>query len=142
MKGYTDNENVMREHMESYSGRHKIHIVEIAKLQISMPGQGIMTISQTPHYQYVCGNKEPYKEWLIEHGHLYEESLASFEYLMNDDSYYLDLKHARDFIMHDDELIIVDGVHRATRLFQLGVLRAPALIRVIRYDRFHRPLDD
>ena len=129
MKGYTDSADVMLQHIDRYAGHEVVHIIEIAKLRIRMPGEGIVAITATPHYLYTLGNKQPYKDWLVAHNHLYDSSLASFEYLMNDGADYLDGKHADDFIVHDSQLVIIDGVHRATRLFQLGVRFAPVLWR-------------
>lgn len=130
MKGYTEDEELMLAHIALYKGPYEAHILEIANLQVSMPGEGIVAIDATPHFQYTLGDKEPYKAWLIEQNHLYNESLASFEYIMSNDFDYLDGPHAQHFILHTDELVIVDGVHRATRLFQLGILQAPVLRKI------------
>lgn len=130
MKGYVKYAFTMAKHIERYEGEEEAHLIEVATLKVRMPGEGIVAIDQTPHYQYTLGNTQPYKDWLVAHDHLYESSLASFEHLMNDDSLYLDGKHRQDFIMHDDDLVIIDGVHRATRLFQLGVKYAPVLRKI------------
>lgn len=127
MKGYSADFMTMLEQMLHYEGDDLPHTIEIARLRVRMPRQGIVAINATPHYLYTLGNQQPYKDWLVEHNHLYESSLASFEYLMNDESEYLGKGHELDFIIHDDDLVIIDGVHRATRLFQLGVKYAPVL---------------
>ena len=123
----------MRFDFDKYDGPEEIHLVEIATLKVRMPKEGghdIVGIDATPHYQYTLGNKQPYKDWLVANKHLYEESLASFEHLMNDDSRYLGGDYTMGHILHDDDMVILDGVHRATRLFQLGVVYAPALRKI------------
>lgn len=136
MKGYTKDYNKMVEHMARYKGPHQIEIIEINRLRVSMPGQFIHRLEETPHYQYTRGNTQLYKDWLIEYDHLYESSLTSFEHLMNDDSDYLDEPYDQDFILYyqrtsyGSSKIIIDGIHRATRLFQLGVEYAPVLRKI------------
>lgn len=130
MKGYTTSSIEMMKHMARYKGPEEPHIIEIASLRVMMPGEGVKKLYETPHFQYTLGYQEPYKMWLIQENHLYESSLASFEYLMNDDTEYLGEGHEDDFIIHKDDMVIFDGVHRATRLFQLGVIRAPVLRKV------------
>ena len=137
MKGYTDSYDKMVEHMARYTGPHPIEIIEIDQLKVSMPGQFIHRLKETPHYQYTLGHTQPYKDWLIANNHFYESSLTSFEHLMNDDSDYLDEPYDQNFILYyqraayGSSAIIIDGVHRATRLFQLGVIYAPVLRKII-----------
>lgn len=132
MKGYTDNPTDIMQAVFDYRGLHTPHVIEVRKLRVRMPLPGdvhiIVDIHETPHYQYTQGNTQPYKDWLREHNHLYDESLASFEHLMNDDSIYLESPHDKKFIKHDHQLVITDGVHRATRLYSLGVDFAPVLL--------------
>lgn len=129
MKGYTTINDVMLAHMAAYDGPDEIRIIPIADLCVRTPAGSIVTLEATPHYQYTLGNKQPYRDWLVEHNHLYESSLASFEHLMNDESDYLDEPYDQDFILCDKNFVIIDGVHRATRLFQLGVKHAPVVWR-------------
>lgn len=137
MKGYTNDYDKMVEHMARYTGPHQVEIMRIDRLRVSMPGNSkrllIQRLGETLHYQYTLGNTQPYKDWLVANNHFYELSLASFEHLMNDDSNYLDEPHDQDFILYYqgmDYPVIIDGVHRATRLFQLGVEYAPVLRKI------------
>lgn len=134
MKGYTVDAAELREPIFNYEGPHVAHIMDLTKLRVRMPrGDGgflFLKIHQTPHYKYTQGDTQPYKDWLVEHRHLYDESLASFEHLMNDDSNYLDPPYNDEWIMHDDDLVIVDGVHRATRLYALGHTFVPVLRKI------------
>ncbi len=130
MIGYMKTISDMQLDLERYDGPEEVHIIKIATLRVRMPLEGIIAIDETPHYQYALGNQQPYKDWLITHHHLYDSSLASFDYLMTDESNYLEGKHDQDYIMHDDDLVIIDGTHRATRLFQLGVVHAPVLRKI------------
>ena len=124
----------MRHDFDRYDGPEELHLIEISALKVRMPKEGggheVVSIDATPHYQYTLGNQQPYKDWLVANNHLYDESLASFEHLMTDDSRYLGGEHAMSHILHDDDMVILDGVHRATRLFQLGVIYAPALRKI------------
>ncbi|MHA2063150.1 MAG: hypothetical protein ACXABY_02095 [Candidatus Thorarchaeota archaeon] len=129
MKGYTTVSALMLVHMDAYKGSDEMWIMPLSRLCVRMPGEGIVNLDATPHYQYTLGNKQPYRDWLVKHHHLYESSLASFEHLMNDESYYLDEPYDQDFILCDKNFVIIDGVHRATRLFQLGVVLAPVALR-------------
>lgn len=135
MKGYTRDESVMRKHMDGYKGKNQPHIVDIENLKVIDKRGKITSIKETPHYQYALGNKEPYKAFLrADHPSEYEESLESFEYLMNNELDYLDSSHKKyngwggedHFIIHDNH-VVRDGVHRAARLTQLGIKRAPVL---------------
>lgn len=135
MKGYTSDESVMREHIDQYTGKNQPHIVELEKLKVIDIRGHITSIKESPHYQYTAGNKQPYIDFLKrDHPTEYEESIESFEYLMNSDLNYLDPNHKKyngwggedHFIIHDD-YVIRDGVHRATRLVQLGITHAPVL---------------
>lgn len=130
MKGYTTDHDVMLAHMAAYDGLDEIRIIPIADLCVRTPEKTIAKIDETPHYQYTLGNKQPYLDWLVAHNHLYELSLASFEHLMNDESYYLDAPYDQNFILCNKDFVIIDGVHRATRLFQLGVVLAPVVRRI------------
>jgi hypothetical protein len=131
MKDYIRDPNAIMMAIFTYAGSHMPHVMNVRDLKVRMPivggGHVIMNLNETPHYQYALGNKGSYLEWLIRHNHLVEESLASFEHLMNDDSTYLDAPHGDKFIMHDNDLVIVDGVHRATRLCALGATFIPVL---------------
>ena len=133
MKDYMRNPSNIMMAVLSYAGPHMPHVMNVRDLKVRMPAGGgrhtIVALNETPHYQYALGNKLPYVDWLIEHHHLVEESLASFEHLMNDDSVYLDTPHEDKFIMHDHDLVIVDGVHRATRLCSLGANFVPVLLK-------------
>jgi 2-polyprenyl-3-methyl-5-hydroxy-6-metoxy-1,4-benzoquinol methylase len=135
MKGYTRNAAVMRSHIDDYRGDNHPHIIEINKLKVADKRGTITPIKETPHYQYVLGNKQPYLDFLREdHPNEYNESISSFEYLINSELDYLDSSHKKyngyagedSFIIHDD-YIIRDGVHRATLLTQLGITHAPVL---------------
>ncbi len=129
MRGYTTNPAIIQQQVLAYKGTDVVLFIDLEGLQVRMPSGDIVPLDATPHYQYTLGNKQPYCDWLIEHSHLYESSLASFEDLMNDGSLYLEGSHAQDFILCDRNFVIIDGVHRATRLFQLGVVRVPVLWR-------------
>jgi len=130
MKGYFKYVLNMLGDIRRYKGVEEIHLIKIADLKVRMPGEGIVAIDATPHYQYTLGKTKPYKDWLVANNHLYDSSLASFKHLMNDDSRYLGKPYDQDFILHDDDLVIIDGVHRATRLYQLGVIYAPVLRKI------------
>lgn len=124
----------MRHDFDRYDGPQSIHLIKISDLKVRMRGdlQGreIVNIDETPHYQYTLGNQQPYKDWLRANKHFYDESLASFEHLMTDNSRYLGGDYTMGHILHDDDMVIIDGVHRATRLFHLGVIYAPALRKI------------
>ncbi len=135
MKGYTSDESVMREHIDQYTGKNQPHIVELEKLKVIDIRGHITSIKESPHYQYAAGNKQPYIDFLKrDHPTEYEQSIESFEYLMDSDLDYLDPNHKKyngwggedHFIIHDN-YVIRDGVHRAARLLQLGIDTAPVL---------------
>ena len=135
MKGYTIDESVMRKHMDGYTGKNQPHIVDLEKLQVIDIRGKITSIKDSPHYQYVLGNKQPYIDFLKrDHPSEYEQSIESFEYLLNSELDYLDTNHKKyngwdgedTFIIHDN-YVIRDGVHRASRLLQLGIKLAPVL---------------
>ena len=135
MKGYTIDESVMRKHMDGYTGKNQPHIVDLEKLQVIDIRGNLSSIKDSPHYQYVLGNKQPYIDFLKrDHPSEYEQSIESFEYLLNSELDYLDTTHKKyngwggedTFIIHDN-YIIRDGVHRASRLLQLGIKLAPVL---------------
>jgi len=127
MKGYKQEIGLIA--MFDYKGPDIVVYMAPKRLRVRLPSGDIVALDETPHYQYTIGNKQPYCDWLIEYGHLYESSLASFEHLMSDESFYLEGQHAQDFILCDKNFVIIDGVHRATRLFQLGARRIPVLWR-------------
>jgi hypothetical protein len=128
MRGYTDDIKKMQQHMELYDGQYKVDIVSIADLRADIPGRGIITLDQTPHYQYIIGNKYPYLNLLLAQNYPYHQSIDSFEYVINNNLYYLDKPHERDFIFCYTTRVIIDGVHRASYLFYLGVKQVPVIL--------------
>ena len=130
MKGYTTDQTVMQEHVDRYKGQHRPHIMELNKLKVILPDGTRVKIDGTPHYQYMIGNHEIYMAFLHKHygQHApFEQQLESLSILMNDDSNYLDEKFHDGFIMHNPDLILMDGAHRAARLAHLGIEIAPVL---------------
>jgi hypothetical protein len=128
MRGYTDDIQTMRQHMALYNGPHKVDVVSLSDLRVSIPGRGIVTLDQTPHYQYILGNKQPYLDLLLAQNYLYHQSINSFEYVINNDLDYLDKPHEQDFIFCYTTCVIIDGVHRATYLFHLDIKQAPVIL--------------
>lgn len=141
MKGYTTDKELMHQHMAKYTGElsprfgigpgsYEPCIVEIAKLKVRTPDKDIITISESPHYQYAIGNKDVYIDFLHEFYHQwapFDIQLNSFDYLLGDEKDYLDPPHDQDFILCRQDLTIMDGVHRATCLLLLDVKFAPIL---------------
>jgi 2-polyprenyl-3-methyl-5-hydroxy-6-metoxy-1,4-benzoquinol methylase len=123
----------MDKQLRRYEGDYSAEIVTLSDLKVRIFKDLIVGIDETPHYQYALGNHQPYKDFLVKYNHLYDSSLESFEHIMNDDSCYLEGEHEADFIHIDGDNIIVDGVHRATRLFHLGAKEAP-VVRIMALD--------
>jgi hypothetical protein len=99
----------------TYDGPNHLHWMRLKDLKVRMATSHtefiIVGIDETVHYQYAIGNKQPYKDWLVALRHSYDSSLESFEHIMTDDTRYLEGKYQNGFIIHDDDLIIIDGVH-------------------------------
>lgn len=117
MKGYNIS-RLPKTYISQYPGPHEVWLLEVAKLRVRMPDGTIRALDETPHYQFVRGNKEPYKRWLRRYNHLYESSLDSFESLLREDFYYLEGEYSQDFIRCNQNFVIIDGVHRATVLYR------------------------
>lgn len=114
----------MQKHIDRYQGRHHPHIVEMSKLKVALPDKSIVNICETPHYQYMLGDHDIYMKFLDKHylqHSPFEHQLQSLDILMNDDSDYLDEKFHDGLIIHKNDFIIMDGVHRAARLLHLGI---------------------
>ena len=127
MHGYTNKIEDMRRHIARYQGYHLPKIILTNSLQVRIFGSIIVSLDNTPHYQYIIGNKDQYMGFLHQYNHPIEESLRRFEDVIHGPWDYLDGPHEQKFIECDPNLVIVDGVHRAVRLFQLGIKVIPVV---------------
>jgi 2-polyprenyl-3-methyl-5-hydroxy-6-metoxy-1,4-benzoquinol methylase len=91
----------------------------------------ITRLRDTPHYQFVTGNRTPYQEYLARFGrHVgfgIEHSEADFDRLLESDFRYLEPPHNDRYIVCErvrsglgKKLVVLDGVHRACLLSYRG----------------------
>jgi hypothetical protein len=120
MNGYTLNPDHLK---------NGAKLIKLSDLRVRIHGPMIVAINKTPHYQYIVGNKSAYMEFLYEyHASVIALSLERFEYVINGPYDYLGGPHNDEYIKCDGDMVIVDGVHRATRLFQLGIKEIPVMV--------------
>jgi len=111
---YDNYEYFIPYHLE-VSGYH-LGNVRLDDLRANIIDQGLVKIQKTSHYQYVCGNKEPYKAYFNKHfgTKLCEDHFPdAFDLLLE--------KFQPDYVRYDGRKVriilrgttILDGVHRA-----------------------------
>lgn len=111
----------------------------------------------TPHYQFVLGNKKPYQEYLLTYGENVgygrEHSVNSFKQILNSKDSYLSGAYNRDYIVVEEvsglfgkKLVVLDGVHRLCQLISQEVPAAPVVILKRKHlgelEQFDRYLKD
>jgi len=108
----------------SLSKNNTIKKVNLNELKGSVINKGIVLINETPHFQYVQGNKQPYIEYVNRNiGEKLQEDHypESFEKLINNfDQNYNDNKLKKSFIIIDKDNVILDGLHRCSILKSIG----------------------
>jgi SAM-dependent methyltransferase len=93
----------------------------------------------TPHYQFVLGNEEPYCGYLKRHGedvgYGREHSIEAFKSLLASEEVYLDDQYRSDYIVAEavkgilgKKLVVLDGVHRVCQLISQGYSSVPIAI--------------
>lgn len=130
MIGYYDFVVQMTNDYDRYNGPEEMHLIEVSSLKVHLPKLGVLPINKTPHYKYANGVAQPYIDWLFDNDLPYEFLLTQFHHLMNDQSRFLEGQYKDNYIVHDDDFVILNGVYIATRLFQLGVKYVPALRKI------------
>jgi hypothetical protein len=96
----------------------------------------IKPLKETTQYKYICGNKEPYKHFII---HCDPRNLNDFENLIKSFDYkgYNNCDDPNKLInigiRDNNELLIIDGCHRASLLLFHKVKYVKVHIRKIKY---------
>ncbi|MFC1591409.1 class I SAM-dependent methyltransferase [Thermodesulfobacteriota bacterium] len=96
----------------------------------------IVKLQQTPHYQFIKGNKKPYQEYLEKFGESVgfgiEHSEGAFAALLESQERYLGEHYRSNYIvcfekqnLFGKKSILLDGVHRACLLLHQGVSEIP-----------------
>ena len=108
----------------SLSKNNTIKKINVNKLKGSVINIGNVFIDNTPHFQYVQGNKKPYIEYVNRNiGETLQEDHypESFEKLINNfDQNYNDKNQKKSFIIINKDNVILDGLHRASILKSIG----------------------
>ena len=101
-----------------------IKIVDVKELRCSVIGKGIVSIDESPHYQYVQGNKDPYIEYVNKNiGEKLQEDHypEAFEKLINNfDINYNETRRKKSLIIINKDKVIIDGLHRVSILKNIG----------------------
>mgnify|MGYP001234622463 FL=1 len=98
--------------------------VNLNELKCSVIDRGIVQIEDTPHFQYVQGYKNSYIEYVNKNiGEKLQEDHypESFEKLINNfDKNYNNKRLKKSYIIVNKENVILDGLHRASILKNIG----------------------
>lgn len=92
-------------------------------------GRDIVNIKDSFHFKYLCGNKEPYREYIknsygiIDHS---DHCVESFEKLISD--FYYERENFIVVAKKGDNYIASDGNHRAAILYHRGVKEVEVII--------------
>ncbi|MHC1588268.1 MAG: hypothetical protein ACXQS1_00450 [Methermicoccaceae archaeon] len=85
----------------------------------------IVPLEQSPHYRYITGETDEYEKYLEKYGGYLltdDHSTGNLEHLF-EDSVYLESPQDTSYILveefHPDKYVILDGVHRASKLLFL-----------------------
>lgn len=106
--------------------------VKISDLKCSIIGKGVIDIKDSPHFKYILGDKEEYKEYINKHIgiELQENHLCeAFDKLINsyDPNYKPDdLKKSRIIINSNN--VIQDGLHRCAIASNLNINSAQCVV--------------
>ena len=139
----------VRSHLDGYSTRpHKIVLSSNIVKQVDKEKRTILSMQKTPlydtpHFQYIIGNKDVYGEYLsmlkyitwaraaINQEHLdLQFMFDKYDKMLHSDHDYLQPPYEDSYIICDSTGLIQDGLHRATILLSNSVLRAPvAMVR-------------
>lgn len=110
----------------------------------------LVKLKNTPHYQYLQGNKQPYYDYLVKFGknvgYGLEHSVKNFEKLIHSESAYLRQKYSSNYIICEktksifsSKNVIIDGVHRASILLHLANTQIPvAFIQTRMLQKFEQ----
>lgn len=108
----------------SLGKKNIIKDVNMNELKCSIIDKGIVPIDETPHFQYVKGYKNFYIEYVNRHiGEKLQEDHypESFEKLINNfDRKYNHKSLKKSFIIINKDNVILDGLHRASILKNIG----------------------
>jgi SAM-dependent methyltransferase len=111
----------------------------------------------TPHYQFVLGNEEPYCGYLKRHGedvgYGREHSIETFKSLLASQQGYLDDQYRSNYIVAEEvkgilgkKLVVLDGTHRVCQLISQGFTVVPIAIMkpkpLGQLEQFDRYLED
>lgn len=108
-----------------------------AKLVVSMDNNkvqhGLCDLDQTPHYTFLKGNKEAYRNYLQKFTWAVgvEHSEEVYQNLINNFGTYLQSPHNKDYIIcqvESGKLVIRDGLHRAVILAAKGFVDVPMVL--------------
>lgn len=102
----------------------------VAELRPRIIGKGRVRVEDTPHYRYVCGDKEPYREYFFRHWgtRLCEDHFpGAFDVLMQN----FELPHVR-WDGRESRIVlkgsdVYDGVHRLAIAAHRGIEEMPCL---------------
>lgn len=99
--------------------------IDISKLKCNILGKGLMSIDRSPHYKYVCGNKQEYQLYIEKHiGFELQENhfCESFDRLIDTyDINYKDHNKKKSPIIINTQNVIIDGLHRVSIMLNLGL---------------------
>ena len=118
---------------------HELHARVVRDVGQSGVRHQITKLEDTPHYQFVMGRREPYRQYLAQFGASVgagiEHSEESFDALLASEFDYLAAPHASSYILCErvksllsSKLVILDGVHRASILLARGLRELPVAV--------------
>ena len=120
-----DNLNIeMPWHLSSEFSNARIKIININSLRCCIINERIMSIEETPHFQYLQGNKKNYIDYVNKNIgiHLQQDHYPlSFDKLIkNFDKNYCDHSSKKSYIIINSNNEVMDGVHRVAILKNIG----------------------
>ena len=119
-----DNLNIEIPWHLSLGNKNIIKDVYLNDLKCSIIDKGIFPINDSPHFQYVQGNKNSYIEYVNKNiGEKLQEDHypESFDKLINNfDKKYNDKRLKKSYIIVNKDNVILDGLHRASILKNIG----------------------
>lgn len=124
-KRYNNNEFEIPWHLNV--SQFKIQNRKLDSLSVRLLKRGIVKVSDSPHYQYILGNKQPYIDYFYNNfyfgtGPFEDHFPQKFDYLINSFRLnYTEINGKKCKIIIDNNDVILDGVHRAAICLNLGI---------------------
>lgn len=128
-KRYNDLPHFVPPHVPKVRG-YSLSVRRVSELRPRIIGRGRVDVTDTPHYQYVCGNREPYRDYFFQHWgtRLCEDHFpGAFDRLIRDfelSHVHWDGRESRVVLKGDN---VYDGVHRLAIAAHRGIEEVPCL---------------